>query len=242
MHAAASPLRVDIDLFRGPLHTLLDLIERHELPVTRISLVEVTDQYLALVRESPALDLDLTAEFLHVAARLLLLKSVALLPQAVADDPGAEGSDDDLETRLLAYRQFRDAARLLAIRQEAGLRMYGRLPPASTPTRPTRVAIDAARLNRAAMRVLDRAAERDRARSAAPRPLVAFNEILRSVVERLRKSRTMRFHDLVSEAGDAIVAITMFLVMLELVRERRLTMRQRKAFDAIEMEFEADTC
>src|SRR5579885_3407731 len=129
-------LQVELDLFRGPLHTLLDLIERRELPVTRVSLVEVADQFLAVVRDAPSLDLDLTAEFLYVATRLLLLKSQALLPQTPSDETREAGDDeDDLEERLLTYRRFRDAARLLAERQEAGLRSSGH-PASSAPVPP----------------------------------------------------------------------------------------------------------
>src|SRR5690348_8948607 len=117
---ASTGLQVELDLFRGPLHTLLDLVERRELPVTGVSLVAVTDQYLALAREMRALDLDLTAEFLHVAARLLLLKSIALLPRQGDDEPLDEGDpDEDLEARLLTYRRFRDAALTLGARYES---------------------------------------------------------------------------------------------------------------------------
>src|SRR5262249_20076935 len=129
MAVAAASWQVELDLFRGPLHTLLDLIERHELPVTRLSLVQAAAQFLALVHRPAVLERDLTAELLHVAARLLWLKSLALLPHA-DEAPHDEGdAEEDLEARLLAYRRFRDAARLLGARHEAGTRMFGRVAP-----------------------------------------------------------------------------------------------------------------
>lgn len=232
--------QVDLDLFRGPLHTLLDLIERRELPVTRISLVEVADQYLALVRGSGGLDLDLTAEFLHVAARLILLKSQALLPHQQDDEPAGEAeTDDDLEARLLAYRRFRDAARLLAARQEAGPRMFGRVAlsrPALLPAGPVQVAPE--RLRRAALRAMERVVAARRAQEAAPAPLVPFRQVLHAVIQRLLARRRTRFHDLVGEASDVIVAITMFLAVLELVHQRRLTMRQHETFGPIDLAME----
>jgi segregation and condensation protein A len=238
--ALTSPLQVELDLFRGPLHTLLDLIERRELPVTRVSLVEVADQYLALVRGSATLDLDLTAEFLHVAARLLLLKSLALLPHVAAEEPREDGADeDDLEARLLAYRRFRDAARALAARQDAGIRMFPRVVSGQAPVAlPTRFAVEPARLRRAALRALERRKSQERARAAAPSPLIPFTEVLHLVAERLRLRRQARFRDLVSEAGDVIVAITMFLAVLELVRQRRLSLHQHETFGPIELRVE----
>lgn len=237
MPVASATWQVELDLFRGPLHALLDLIERRELPVTRVSLVEVSDQFLALVRGSPTLDLDLTAEFLHVAARLLLLKSLALLPRAEDEEPGeARDAEEDLEARLLVYRRFRDAARALAARQESGVRMFGRVPTSAAPLlRPPRIEVDPSRLRRAALRGMERVAATARARDAAPRPLVPFTDVLRAVVERLRARRHARFRDLTTEAGDMIVAITMFLAVLELVRQRRLAMRQHGTFGPIEL-------
>jgi segregation and condensation protein A len=235
MAVASASWQVEFDLFRGPLHTLLDLIERRELPVTRISLVQVADQFLALVQRSPALDLDLVAEFLHVAARLLWLKSLALLPHADAEPPPQE-VEDDLQARLLTYRRFRDAARLLAARQDASARMFGRPAPIDVPVvRPVHLEVEPLRVRRAARRALERAAARRQATSAAPSPLIPFTEVLHAVAERLRGRRHIRFRDLVAEADDLIVAITMFLAVLELVRQRRLALRQQEAFGAIEL-------
>ena len=225
MAVASASWQVELDLFRGPLPTLLDLIERRELPVTRISLVQVADQFLALVHRSAALDLDLTAEFLHVAARLLWLKSLALLPHADEEPREEEDAEEDLEARLLA-----------AARHEAGTRMFGRVAPAEVPVvRPARVEVDPPRLRRAAQRAMERAAAHRQARAAAPSPLIPFTEVLHAVLARLRARRHTRFRDLVAEADDLIVAITMFLAVLELVHRRRLSMRQQEAFGAIEL-------
>jgi segregation and condensation protein A len=237
-----SPLHVELDLFQGPLHTLLQLIERHELPVSRVSLVAVTDQYLALVHASPALDLDLTAEFLHVAARLLLLKSLAVLPRAAEDEPREEDEEEDLEARLLVYRRFRDGARLLLERYEQGLRLFVRAAPADThallpaPSGLVSGSLDPRRLQRAARRLLARAAERDVAAAAAPGPLVSFAQVLRAVVGRLRGRERATFHDVAADAGDTVTAITMFLVILELARRQRLLIHQQGRFGPIILE------
>lgn len=236
MALASTSWEVELDLFRGPLHTLLELIERRELPVTSVSLVEVADQYLALVRASPSLDLDVTADFLHVAARLLLLKSQALLPQNTDDEPHDTDDEDDLEARLLAYRRYRDLARLLLARQATVGRMFGRVTaPGQHPPAPTRVGVEPARLRRAALRVMRRVAATERAQTAAPSPLVPFTQVLRLVAARLRGRQHTRLQDLVAEASDVIMAITMFLAVLELVRRRRVTLSQEGAFGPIEL-------
>ena len=240
-----SPLHVELDLFQGPLHTLLQLIERHELPVSRVSLVAVTDQYLALVHASPTLDLNLTAEFLHVAARLLLLKSLAVLPRAPEDESREDDEDDegeDLEARLLVYRRFRDGARLLMNRHEQGLRLFARAAPAGAhallSAQPGLApgSLDPRRLRRAARRMLARAAERDVAVAAAPGPLISFAQVLQIVMGRLRGHERATFHDVAVNAGDTVTAITMFLVILELVRRQRLLIHQQGQFGSIILE------
>lgn len=234
----APPWEVELDLFQGPLHTLLELIERRELPITRVSLVAVADQYLAVVRSS-SLDLDLTAEFLHIAARLLLLKSQALLPTVEQNEQPEESDDeDDLEARLVQYRAYRDAARALALRQEQGLQTFGRQSHPASTVQPAPIAIDLRRLQRAAQRAIERLRLAQRTRESAPKPLISFSEVLTALVERLRRRQKMRFDDIVGEAHDTMMAITMFLAMLELVRQRRLRLVQDKLFGPIELMME----
>src|ERR687885_649957 len=90
-------------------------------------------------------------------------------------------------------------------------------------------------MRRMPRRIWKRAAPRRQARAAAPSPLIPFTEVLHAVLARLRTRRHTRFRDLVAEADDLIMAITMFLAVLELVRRRRLSMRQQEAFGTIEL-------
>src|SRR5919204_200534 len=123
------PLQTTLELpaFQGPLDLLLTLIERRRLAITDVSLAAVADQYLQAVRSLPERDPDLLGEFLVIAARLLLLKSRALLPQA--DEPDEEESPDDLAERLEEYRRFKEAALALAARFESGEQAFPHPPP-----------------------------------------------------------------------------------------------------------------
>src|SRR5690606_25201181 len=131
-------INLDLPVFHGPLELLLHLIERNELDITEVSLLEVTDQYLAALRAQEQIDLGAMAEFIGVAARLLLLKSRALLPrdpdEAVREDDEAEGSDARaLIEALREYRRFKQAAEFLRER-EVGHGTYRReVPPPAVP-------------------------------------------------------------------------------------------------------------
>ncbi len=94
---------VELPVFRGPLDLLLHLIERQELDITSVSLVAVTDQYLAVIRSGELIEMDALADFIAIGSRLILLKSRALLPRppALSDDQESEDEDAEELVRLL---------------------------------------------------------------------------------------------------------------------------------------------
>ncbi|MBX6342262.1 MAG: segregation/condensation protein A, partial [Thermomicrobiaceae bacterium] len=104
---AEPPLRLAgcqlrLPTFEGPLDVLLRLIERNQLAITDVSLVAVTDQFLAYMASLADAPPELLAEFTAVAARLLALKSRSLLPAPPA--PETEEADADLAEQLIAYQ------------------------------------------------------------------------------------------------------------------------------------------
>ncbi len=124
---------VNLPVFEGPLDLLLRLIEQEQLDITTVALAQVTDQFLEhleRIPEKPAAEL---AGFLVVAAKLLQIKSEALLPRPPEREPGEEDPAEALARQLLLYRQFKEAASELAEREKAGMRTFLRLthePPA----------------------------------------------------------------------------------------------------------------
>ncbi|MGI9254464.1 MAG: segregation and condensation protein A, partial [Thermomicrobiales bacterium] len=110
--------------FEGPLDVLLRLIERDHLDITEISLMSVTDQFLAHVEALGEAPPETIAAFSSVAGRLLVLKSRSLLPRPPA--PDEEVDEDDLVRQLVEYRAMKDAATRFAETQSQGLGAYPR--------------------------------------------------------------------------------------------------------------------
>ncbi|MBI2940509.1 MAG: segregation/condensation protein A [Chloroflexi bacterium] len=135
---------VRLDVFVGPLDLLLRLIERRRLDVTTVSLALVTEQFLQHVATLPRVEPEVLASFIAIAAKLLVIKSRALLP-APADASGPDDSrpfevDDnptDLTARLREYERYRNVARALREREERGLRSYPVAPRRLAPSPPT---------------------------------------------------------------------------------------------------------
>ena len=123
---------VKTDIFEGPFDLLLHLVSRQKLDVSAISISDVADQYLAFIDRMDDLDLDVASDFLLVAATLLEIKASSLLPKEEQyfgdelDDLSPDEARDILVARLLAYKQFKNAAAELSARMESEDHMHPR--------------------------------------------------------------------------------------------------------------------
>ena len=122
---------VSVGSFQGPFDLLLHLISRHKLDIYEVPLHQITDDYIAVIKEMEVLDLEVTTEFCVVAATLIELKAARMLPGE--DDPELEElaleARDLLYARLLDYRTYKEAASYLHERLEAHCRYVPRVVP-----------------------------------------------------------------------------------------------------------------
>jgi segregation and condensation protein A len=218
-------LTLQLEGFEGPLELLLTLIEQHRLPITEISLASVADQYLEQVRALPELDADLLADFLVIGARLLLLKSRALLVREEPDEEVRETAAD-LERRLAEYRVFRAAAEHLRQIEERDERSYGtsREPLQSLGEAPL------APLSPMALRtVWLRFQRRDTAPMAElPPPRASVDACRTAILAALKHAPTASFRSFAGTTVDAVVAA--FLAVLELMRRGLIVADQPEPF------------
>jgi segregation and condensation protein A len=225
------PLQTALELpvFQGPLDLLLDLIERRRLEITEVSLAAVADQYLQAVRALPEPDPDLLGEFLVIGARLLLLKSRALLPNP--DQVDEEVASDDLAERLEEYRRFKEAAAALAAKFDSGARAF------SHPARPELQDLQP-RLEPVEAQVLARLWHSIRRRHPPAtleeppvQPRVQVAERLAWLRERLSEATELGWEEAAGRSLDELIAT--FLAVLELVRRRELHVIQERPFGPI---------
>jgi segregation and condensation protein A len=115
----ASPYRINLPVYEGPLDLLLDLIRKQEMDIHNIPIAKITEQYLDYLHQIEKLDIDVSADFIYMAATLIHIKSKMLLPV----DPllaGEEQQDprNELVHRLLEHEKFKNAAQLLYQKQQ----------------------------------------------------------------------------------------------------------------------------
>jgi segregation and condensation protein A len=235
-HTEHQPYQLTLPLFEGPLDLLLHLIEREELDITEIALLAVTDQYMAMLHEPEQLNLDALADFIAIGARLLFLKSRALLPRPPAVDgaPAEEDDDgDDLARQLIEYRLFKEAAGNLRDIETAGLRSFPRIAPA--PEFPPPHGLDGVTVD-----LLQRIVEAALARKVEVEPVQIIHPHKFTVREKVDLIRELlaadgraSFRAIVERCGTRMEVVVSFMAVLELIKSCLIDAVQDVSFEDI---------
>ena len=201
-----------------------------------MSLLAVTEQYLQQIRSQERIDVSALAEFIAIGARLLLLKSRALLPRdEEQDEDEEEGSElADLVAALREYRRFKQAAEFLRDR-DGGHASYPR--DAAPPTVPLPSGLDDVTLQSLAdviRDVLARLPEEPESSELELEP-VRLADRIGSLVDRLERAPRVSFRALIEGARSRTEVIVDFMAVLELIKSRFLTAEQPEAFGEIEL-------
>lgn len=230
--------QIDLPAFSGPLDLLLHLIERQELDITAISLVEVTEQYLGQIEPLKERRIDELIDFLVIAARLVLIKSRALLPQTPVLIEGEEEEDpaEALVRQLRQYKRFKQAAAWLSAREQQGLRTYLRVaPPPRLESRLDMSGVTVATLLAAVRDALSRIeSQEDSIAIVRPRRITIEEQIAR-LRRRLRTGDSLRFHDLLPAKTDRLEVAVTLLAVLELIKRQEIVAHQPEPFGPIEI-------
>ncbi len=227
-------LHIRTSVYEGPFELILDLIDKRKLSVNELSLAEVTDDYIQFVRGQGQFPMEEAAQFIGIAATLLLIKSKSLIPEL--ELTGDEEEDvDDLKKRLLQYEQIREAARELS-------RIFGRQVLVSAGDRTPEPFFAPARdlttdtLTTAladALAALEKAAEK--LPEARVRSLVSIEEIMDNLLARVQKAMTVSFKEFSGATSERIEIIVSFLALLELVKQGAVDAEQGAAFTDIKI-------
>jgi len=116
----ASPYKINIPMYEGPLDLLLDLIKKQEMSIHDIQISKITSQYLDYLHKLEELNVDVSSEFIYMAASLIYIKSKMLLPPDPLSSAEEQAADprEELVQRLIEHEKFKNAAQLLYQRQQ----------------------------------------------------------------------------------------------------------------------------
>ena len=228
--------KIRLDVFEGPLDLLLYLIKKDELNIYDIPIMKITRQYLEYLNLMEDLNLDIAGDFLVMAASLMQIKSRMLLPP---DPAGLETLEEDprseLVRRLLEYKAFKEAAERFREFEDRRSGLFGRF--GSEPE------FENDDLSFCDVSLFDLLSAFSRALKAFPED--SFHEVLKDeytvadkiqdIVERLKKETRIRFSGLFRSAKNKLEAITTFLALLELVRQKEVLIEQDRQFGEIDI-------
>jgi segregation and condensation protein A len=237
---------VHLDNFDGPFDLLLQLISRHKMDITEVSLSIVTDEFIAFIRSLEASGegwrLDQATEFLVIAATLLDLKAARLLPSGDVEDEedlALLEARDILFARLLQYRAFKEIAATFAAQIEAADKSFARvvaLDPALSALLPeVLIGVGAARFAAIAERCLTPKSPPVVGIQHLHSSLVSVAEESKRVVDALRAGRTLSFRNLISDADSTLVVVARFLALLDLYRQGVLRFDQVMAMGELQI-------
>jgi segregation and condensation protein A len=227
---------IQLPAFEGPLDLLLRLIEREELDITTIALAQVADAYLEHVRAIDVPDPAALSAFLVIAAKLLLIKSRALLPRPAAprgpDEPPDEG--EQLARQLREYQRYKQAAALLRAWDDQGRRTYTRAAAPPAPVRPRgseMLDVTLGEMIAAVQRRMQLLLPLEPPATPLPAPkIISVPEMADRIRERLQRQSWFSFEDLLSLAARRVEVVVALWAVLELLKRRAIVAEQEQLF------------
>jgi segregation and condensation protein A len=231
---------VHLPIFEGPLDLLLHLIEKRQMEITTISLVAVTDQYLAYLNQwkAEALPLANMAAFVSVAARLLFIKSQSLLPhsqkgETIVEAESAIEMAEELQRHLIEYKLVKEIAQHLRQREERGMQTYARsallagVEAQLAWTPPTLLGMEVQVLAGTFQRLLElQAKDSERGTDLIPVARVRISERISEIISRLQERESVLLSDILANEHSRLVIIVTFLAVLELWKWERIDVTQ----------------
>lgn len=219
--------------FEGPLELLVELVEKEKLSISEVSLAKVADEYLVYIKSLGSIDPEQLAQFLVVAAELMLIKSRSLLPglQLSLEE---EHSVEDLERRLAEYKRMRELAKKIKEREGARVHIYtreayqGMAAIFYPPPKITGVILrDVFAAVLASIPKLAKLAEEK------VRRIISLEEKVAHIKSFLQGTVERAFSEIVGGAKEKVDVIISFLALLELARQKFLSLDQQNLFEDI---------
>lgn len=236
---------ISTEVYAGPLDLLLDLIEHSELDITRLALAQVTDQYLAYLHNLEDRSAAEVSAFLVIAARLVQIKSAALLPRPSLDFSGPSPEDDAeaLARQLILYKRFKEIAQFLDRQDLAGLHTYLRIAPPPKTNVPVHLDLSGVTildLLQAARDVFHSQRQLAPLSQVVSMPRVTIREKISNLIDTLRRFGQATFRSILTPESTRVDVVVTFLAMLELIKRHLVEAQQDTLFGDISIQSQGD--
>lgn len=236
--------RINTEVYTGPLDLLLQLIEKAELDITRLALAQVTDQYLEHLHHLEDQDPAEVSAFLVIAAKLVQIKSAALLPRpSLPSLQPEEDLGEALARQLIIYKKFKQLSRFLEEREAAGLHSYLRLDSNPSLQIPSKLDLSELTLEdivQAARDVFGNPNNLPPLSEVVSSPRFTIRQKINIILETLQKSGSTSFSHILSGKKSRLEVVVTFLALLELVKRHMVGANQDNLFGDITLHAEGE--
>ncbi|PIU79542.1 MAG: hypothetical protein COZ28_02710 [Candidatus Moranbacteria bacterium CG_4_10_14_3_um_filter_44_15] len=226
---------VKLEKFEGPLDLLLELIEERRLDIAEMSIAKVANDYLEFMRSEENISLENLAEFVNIASKIILIKSRSILP-TLEVAPEEEKEIKDLEEQLKLYKQFKEAADKISFLLKNRNRLFSRdyLLGVSAVFSPPKN-VSAFDLKKTFRKIIDQIVLPEKLPKETVRDIITLEEKINELQKTLQERVEVGFSQLKNSAGDRVEVIVSFLALLELVKQRIVSVEQNKLFEEIKI-------
>jgi len=232
--------QLTLNNFSGPLGLLLNLVEEKKLSINEVSLAQVADQYIAYIKSAPALSKEELAQFIVVAATLILIKSRSLLPSLAISEE--ETDIKELETRLATYKFFKALAEHLNALYKRNSRLfckepYGGLGSAFLAQNifipPENISKET--LGSIIVELVRSIAKTEALDTEMILKTISLEEKINELKGMLENKLKTTFQEMKKGAKEKMEIIVSFLAILELIKQGFLAIEQDSAFGTIKL-------
>jgi segregation and condensation protein A len=233
MNEAKENYSVNLEVFQGPLDLLLYLIRKDEIDIYDIPIARVTEQYMQYIELMKILNLELAGEYILMAATLIRIKARLLLPRSEFDEDEPDPREE-LVAALLEYKKFKEAGEILREKRILEERVY--IPPAlGEDTCNEKVILSDNTtlfdLLTAFKEIIEKAGQ-ESLYTIAPEEVNIEDRITR-IMEIMSKRDSATFQELFADVPRKLTAVVTFLAILELIKIRKITVRQSLPFSEV---------
>jgi len=224
-------------VYEGPLGLLLQLIEKAELDITKLSLALVTDQFLDYIRNIPENSIDNVSSFLVIASRLIQIKSEAILPRPPSREPGEIDPGEALALQLITYKRFKELSNILANCQVQNIHTYPRLAPAPRIEATFELqGLTVEDLFLAAQYIFLQENSETFLGMLVPVPKITIRDQIKVIADYIKKHQHGTFGELFVGKKHRLEIVVTFIALLELVKRHMVLAHQDGIFGQIEFE------
>lgn len=229
-------MKIKIEKFEGPLSLLLKMIEEEEMDITQINLAGIADQYIEYIKNNKNINPDDMADFLVIAAKLLFIKSKALLPYLYTDEDTEDA--DELERQLKMYKEFLEATKkiekMLGKKKFMFAREFNRkvaLVSTKSFSPPKKLSTD--EMKEVFKELIMRIKPVEKLEEETLDSTINIEDKILSIQKEVLEKVRISFNKVLRDAKNKTEVIVSFLAVLEMMRQREVMLHQDELFTEI---------